>query len=115
MHKALKIDGLLLISTPNRKITSPNAKTIKDKPENEYHIREYTLGEFKDLVNKNGLRVKKVFGQRNRMFFSFSLLNRIFNKFLKPDENGNAKLKKNILSQARYYTFLLEKNRITSG
>lgn len=109
LYKALKPDGILMISTPNRKITSPNAKTIKDKPENEFHIREYTLGEFKCLANKNGFRVKKVFGQRNRMFFSFSLLNRVINKFLNPDENGNAKLKKNILSQARYYTFVLEK------
>lgn len=98
-----------MISTPNRKITLPNAKTIKDKPENEYHTREYNLGEFKDLANKNGFRVKKVLGQRNRMFFLFSLLNRIINKFLKPDENTNAKLKKNILTQAIYYTFMLEK------
>lgn len=109
MHRALKADGLLIISTPNRKITSPNSKSINDKPLNEYHVREYTLAEFKHLLTSNGFRILKVLGQRNRIFFPFYICNRIVNKFYKPDTNGNSKPKKNILTQARYYTLVLEK------
>lgn len=108
-YTALTKDGILIISTPNRKITSPTAQSIKDRPLNEYHIREYTLSDFKKLVNNNGFRVKNVFGQRNRLYLPYSYFNRVINKFLKPDENSNAKLKKCIISVARYYTFVLEK------
>ena len=109
LYNALKNDGILMISTPNRKITSPDTKSINDKPANEYHTREYTLGEFKNLVSKNGFRVKNVFGQRNRLYFKFTTMNRVINKFFKPDEKGNSKLKKNVFTQARYYTLVLEK------
>ena len=106
---ALKEDGELIISTPNRNITSPNIKSIEEKPENEYHIREYSLEEFKTFVESNGFEVKKIFGQRNRYFSKIKIFNKIINKLFNPDENGNSKLRKNIFTQARYYTLVLSK------
>ncbi len=109
LFQALKPEGVLIISTPNRKITSPGVKKISDKPLNEFHCREYTLREFKDLVKRNEFIIKKIFGQRNRLFFPINILNKIINRYLKPDENSNAELKRTFLSSARYYTLVLEK------
>ena len=45
LYRILKKDGILIISTPNRKITSPNLK----KPLNKFHIIEYSVNEIKKL------------------------------------------------------------------
>ncbi len=109
LHQALKQNGVLIISTPNRLVTSPGIKTINEKPANQFHYREYRLNEFKDLLQKNGFLIKGVYGQRNRFYAPIPLFNRIIKKVFNPDEKGNTRLKKTYLTQARYYTLLLEK------
>ncbi len=41
--------GTLIISTPNRHISNPG-KTLIDRPENPFHVREYTTAEFRALL-----------------------------------------------------------------
>lgn len=41
--------GTLIISTPNRQISNPG-KSLTDRPENPFHVREYTTAEFRSLL-----------------------------------------------------------------
>jgi ubiquinone/menaquinone biosynthesis C-methylase UbiE len=57
INRVLKKDGVLLISSPEKSI-------YKERdPNNPYHIKEITLVEFRDLLNKNFINVK-LFNQR---------------------------------------------------
>ncbi len=57
ISRVLKKDGVLLISSPEKSIYSER------DPNNPYHIKEITLVEFRDLLNKNFKNVK-LFNQR---------------------------------------------------
>lgn len=45
-----KLDGIYICSTPNRTITNPG-KTLKSRPWNPYHVREYCQKEFIELLS----------------------------------------------------------------
>lgn len=47
--RVLRPSGLFICSTPNRSVTNPS-KTIADKPWNPFHVREYSLEEFTQLL-----------------------------------------------------------------
>jgi len=53
--------GTLIISTPNRHISNPG-KSLMDKPENPFHVREYTREEFRALLAEQ-FEVKESFLQ----------------------------------------------------
>lgn len=57
INRVLKKDGFLLISSPEKSIYSER------DPNNPYHIKEITLVEFRDLLNRNFKNVK-LFNQR---------------------------------------------------
>lgn len=59
LKKWLRSDGILLLSTPNKRITSPFSK----KPLNEFHVLEYTR-EALDKELSNYFIVQKWYGQR---------------------------------------------------
>jgi SAM-dependent methyltransferase len=49
IHRVLAPGGVLLLSTPNRLLAS-TMYPVRGKPNNPYHVFEYTLNEFKDDV-----------------------------------------------------------------
>lgn len=49
--RVLKPGGILVCSTPNRRVTNPQS-SIQDKPFNQFHVREYNQGEFENLLKK---------------------------------------------------------------
>lgn len=106
-------DGLLIISSPNRNITSPQAKSIKDKPLNKYHIREYTISELTMLLKKMGFAVnpKNVYGQRLRLFFKNKILDGIYNVLLNPNYRSNSKVLAAGILTPRYITLIARKQR----
>jgi SAM-dependent methyltransferase len=53
--------GRLLCSTPNRDLLSPGL-TLRDRPRNPYHVREYAIAEFRSLLARFFPRVE-LFGQ----------------------------------------------------
>ncbi|MBN2804337.1 MAG: methyltransferase domain-containing protein [Deltaproteobacteria bacterium] len=59
IKRVLKDDGILLISTPNKLAYSDDQEF-----ENEFHVKELYLEEFKDLMNKS-FKAAKYFGQKN--------------------------------------------------
>jgi len=59
LQRVLKPDGILLLSTPNRRVTSPG----QTKPRNSHHVREYTLKELEAILLQYGFVVTDTFGQ----------------------------------------------------
>ena len=58
VRRVLRPDGLLLISTPNKDISSVNGE-----PVNPWHVREYTLDSLVELLGSAGLTVREVYVQ----------------------------------------------------
>ena len=61
IHRVLKSDGLLIISSPNRKIYSEESGE-----ENHFHVKELDFDEF-DLLLRAQFRAVSYFGQRMQM------------------------------------------------
>jgi 2-polyprenyl-3-methyl-5-hydroxy-6-metoxy-1,4-benzoquinol methylase len=68
LHSLLKPGGLLLISSPNRPVTSPNCNILNDKPSNKFHVQEFIPEELLALLNESGFSSDKnnLYGQRQR-------------------------------------------------
>jgi len=67
---ALRPGGVLLISSPNRLITSRNARTLSDQPTNKFHTQEFTPSELTKELKQAGFEVKgSIFGQRQRWLY----------------------------------------------
>jgi 2-polyprenyl-3-methyl-5-hydroxy-6-metoxy-1,4-benzoquinol methylase len=68
LHRLLKEGGLLLISSPNRRITSPDCRILSDKPANRFHTQEFVPDELLTALRDAGFsaRHSDVFGQRQR-------------------------------------------------
>jgi SAM-dependent methyltransferase len=60
-RRVLAPGGLFLCSTPNRNLLSPGL-TLHDRPRNPYHIREYSIPEFDELL-KRTFGVVELFAQ----------------------------------------------------
>jgi len=59
IRRLLKHDGILIISTPNKRYYNPNSEKLV----NPFHVIEFELADFKELLGKYFGNVK-VFGQR---------------------------------------------------
>jgi SAM-dependent methyltransferase len=104
LYRMLKDDGTLLISSPNRPITSPAAKKISDKPANEFHTQEFTPSELQNELVLAGFRSQDIYGQRQRYVFSSQFLNRITKKlFGDQDSRASAKLSRLGYREPRYF------------
>jgi 2-polyprenyl-3-methyl-5-hydroxy-6-metoxy-1,4-benzoquinol methylase len=80
LHRALRTGGLLLLSTPNRLITSPRADSILDRPENPFHVREYVQAELLNVISKVGFSIIAVKGQRFRTWFPSGTANMLLDR-----------------------------------
>ena len=60
--RVLKNGGVLIISTPNRKLSSPG-KSILAHPDNPFHLIEYTKEEFISFLS-DYTKVIEIYGQR---------------------------------------------------
>jgi SAM-dependent methyltransferase len=60
MHRVLKLGGTLILSTPNKDVTSPGRKT----PIHDFHVHEFTIPELRDLCQRYFAEVE-LFSQEN--------------------------------------------------
>ncbi len=72
-RRVLSAGGKFLCSTPNRDLLSPGL-TLRDRPRNPYHVREYSIGEFESLLASAFPRVtlfgQTWFSERHRSFLA---------------------------------------------
>jgi SAM-dependent methyltransferase len=113
LYDLLNPGGTLLVSSPNRPVTSPNCNTLNDKPSNEFHTQEFIPEELLLLLSENGFSVDKnnLYGQRQRKKV---YKNRYWRKIIytllgNPDINTSPKVTpvKNLLP--RYFVILATK------
>jgi hypothetical protein len=108
LTRILKTNGLLIISTPNRKLTSPG-KSIRDRPNNPYHTVEYSTCEFIRLLSKY-FKVLEVYGQRGISKFYlipiFEKILRIMFPRLYAPERYSCELEK--IQSAKEYRYMFE-------
>lgn len=76
-------NGLLIISSPNRIITSPTSIT------HLFHAQEFTTKEFGDELERCGFAVVGLYGQRFQRYFKNRYLTRIYKKLFKPDKTSS--------------------------
>lgn len=123
LWRVLKPNGLLIISTPNRKMTSPG-RSINESPYNPFHAIEYFSNEFVSVLG-NYFEILEVYGQRGiiKLFFSPSF-ERIMRKLLLGkllsalcgSERGESKLKKISFGwEYRYVTIVGRKSLRKNG
>lgn len=103
--------GVLLISTPNRCITSPNSKSLNDPPKNKFHHFEFSIQEFIKILQDHGFKIdnKKIYGQRQQRVFSTKSINHLYNKIFDPKNNCSAALSPAISLVSRYFTVITGK------
>jgi len=87
LHALLAPDGLLLISSPNRPITSPRCRSLEDRPINIHHVREFTVDELTERLARHGLTVRAdgVLGQRQQRYFRNRYLHVAYKKLCNPN------------------------------
>jgi SAM-dependent methyltransferase len=74
---SLKQGGKLILSTPNKIITSP----FLPKPLNPYHVNEFHLGTLLNILRKNGFKVDYIYG--GKRVRRLELLRGVFGSLLK--------------------------------
>jgi SAM-dependent methyltransferase len=112
LYSALRPGGHLLISSPNRLITSPSAKSLDDRPINRYHTREFVPIELMLALRTAGFAVRRsdIFGQRPRLHTRLTTFNRIANKIA----YNNSSAASSLVRRCRFLTpryFLLISRR----
>ena len=92
LYNLLNHGGILLISSPNRPVTSPLCSSLQDKPANEFHTQEFIPSELISSLKKYNFVADHddVFGQRQRKVYS----NRFFGKIIRvvfgnPDKKAS--------------------------
>lgn len=101
----------LLMSSPNRRITSPSARLLSDKPRNKFHVREFLLGELVSALEGAGFKVVESFGQRHQPLFYNATAQKIFQRLFKPHILSSSKLSKSMFFEPTYFVLVATMNR----
>ena len=51
VHRILRPNGLFIVSTPDRRLSSP-FYFVRKKPTNKYHVHEYSMSEFSQIIKQ---------------------------------------------------------------
>ncbi len=83
----LKKGGLLIVSSPNRIITSPKCASLHDQPKNQFHTQEFTVDELSQCLSDAGFCVNgTLYGQKHQPYFKSRLLKNIYREIFKPGQ-----------------------------
>jgi len=104
--RILRKGGLLLVSSPNRTLSSPRLKLVTGTPENRFHIREFTESELLLLVEAAGFQVdgSDIFGQAFQLVMPGSLLTKALRKcVIRPFGETKVLPNRQTLSKPNYF------------
>ncbi|MBU1701980.1 MAG: class I SAM-dependent methyltransferase [Candidatus Eisenbacteria bacterium] len=114
LYHLLNTDGVLIISSPHRLITSPRANSLTDKPSNEFHIQEFTPEELLPELKAAGFSTLEqgLYGQRQRRRI---IANRVIRRivslvFGNPNMTTSPQVTPVIDKVPRYFIFVVKKN-----
>ncbi len=83
----------MIISSPNRLITSPRCKTLQHKPKNVFHTQEFTIPELSSCLHEAGFKVDEtLYGQKYQRYFKNRLLKNIHRELFKPGHKLDAEV-----------------------
>ena len=112
LFRLLQPGGKLLISSPNRPITSPQAHTLNAKPSNAFHVQEFLPDELIRALQAVGFTVSPddLYGQRQRTVHHFWLTRKI-TRLLKgnPDKITSASVQRVTSLTPRYFILIATK------
>jgi ubiquinone/menaquinone biosynthesis C-methylase UbiE len=105
IKRVLKENGLLIISSPNRRLTSLD-KSINKAPDNEYHYVEFLKEEFTSLLSRY-FEIIGLFGQRSiSKLFLIAYLERLFRRFFpglfSPGKGSSMVVRNSFFNEYRY-------------
>lgn len=108
LYRALAPSGTMLLSSPNRLVTSPGVADLTGKPWNTFHTQEFTPPELLDAVKAAGFTVdpNEVYGQRLRFMAPRWLwpVNKMLRLIRKsPDEHASPKVGRTGRKSPRYF------------
>ncbi len=113
LYRLLKPGGTLMISSPNRLITSPGSMTISDKPSNKFHMQEFTPAELLNDLRTHGFITNEanVFGQRQRRLWSNRFVRKIVCAIYgDPDFKSSPEVAQVKNKTPRYFIIVATKN-----
>ena len=86
LRRLLAPSGVLYISSPNRPVTSPSARTLADRPMNRFHTQEFTVTELRKALHDAGFAVDDTaYGQRLQPLVRWRLANRAYRRAFRPE------------------------------
>lgn len=95
LYRALRPGGTLIISTPNRPMSWRPVKSLHDKPRNPFHVREFNLSEFTDIVRQHGFELKpeNILGQRQFIYIPNRYLRKVYMMIFNPEDRSSPVVK----------------------
>jgi cyclopropane fatty-acyl-phospholipid synthase-like methyltransferase len=111
LHGLLSDEGVLVMSTPNRLITSPRARSLRDRPSNRFHVREFTVRELHSALLDHGFAVKEgnIFGQRQQPYFRNYYVRKLYARLFNPKERASPVVTRVDRLTPRYLIIVAEK------
>lgn len=112
LHRLLKPGGMLFVSSPNRPVTSPSARSLTDKPENPFHTQEFTPHELLDLLQQSGFTTSEteIYGQRQSQMPSNRFLKALYKAAMgNPKKKASPVVTKLKSRSPRYFLILATK------
>lgn len=105
-RRLLRKGGLLLVSSPNRVLSSPSAHWVSDAPENRFHVREFTESELLLLLQAAGFQVRQddIFGQAYQLVLPAVVLTKALRKLIiRPYGSNHVFQSQNTLLKPNYF------------
>ncbi len=108
LKNLLAPQGKLIISSPNRLITSPKCKSVDDSP-GGFHVREFTVDELKTSMQEKGFHVNTdVYGQRLQPYLPTRFSRKLYDVFAKPKKKSSPEVTLLNNKMPRYFILIAE-------
>lgn len=107
----LQPGGRLIISSPNRLITSPKARTQAESG-GGFHVKEFTIDELREALMAAGFVVADlaIYGQRQQPYLPAAFLRKIYDILFKPKKRANPQVEPVTTRMPRYCVIVAEKS-----